>query len=61
MLYLRPEMEGRGRTVTELINKLLEAKNLNAPVKYIDSDQRAVEVKNIYVDKKGVVLEGENI
>lgn len=48
-------------TVTELINKLLEAKNLNAPVKYIDSDQRTVEVKNIYIDKKGVVLEGENI
>lgn len=47
-------------TVTELINKLLEAKNLNAPVKYIDSDQRAIEVKNIYIDNKGVILEGEN-
>lgn len=48
-------------TVTELINKLLETKNLNAPVKYVDSDQCTVEVKNIYIDKKGVVLEGENI
>lgn len=46
--------------VMRLIKKLLEAPNSNAPVKYIDSSGRSVEVKNIYLDKEGVILDGEN-
>ena len=46
--------------VMRLIKRLLEAPNTNAPVKYMDSKGEAVEIKSIYLDKEGVILDGEN-
>ena len=47
--------------IKELTDMLLEAPNTQAPVKYIDNEGKEVEIKNIYLDRNGAVLEGENI
>ena len=48
-------------SIKELIDMLLEAPNFHAPIKYIDNEGKEHEIKNIYLDRSGVVLEGENI
>lgn len=46
-------------TIIKAIKLLLEARNFNAPIKFIDKDGKEHEVKSVYIDKTGAVFEGE--
>ena len=53
---------GSGRmSIKELIDLLMQAPNFQAPAKYIDNEGKEREIKNIYIDRSGVVLEGETV